>query len=1024
MSRPITKAQLDALENVVDRVFANIGIDVEFTRHFLDRVNDERNRKQITIRELGELFAKEYRRWGREIAKMPVDTQAVMKDLSSELNIPFVLNPDGKETDLVAKTVMRKKNFRTPNKTLPVESVIESDNDFRTIAQSAIDYLENLKAKHSNNYGMVSSIDNRISPLKGYLRRNDERMVMDLLKNDDYLGPWRDETKIFNESQHEADSHFEFQGRNRGTSTWKSDDGRTVQLSTWTDYKKTGRNSRLRDPSGTKWKLQIREGGQEVFYKVVGKAEDMESRPRKQRAVKAALKFLEKEYGIDAYEQLWIEGGLPKPDSWGEVKETHGAKRGTQVKGRDATPSKRKPTKGGETPHPMRGKLVGEEAVIKEASLSDVIPQLEKELNTAGGYDRRVFQLEMARRSRAPGPWGYGSAGGGIIIRWMTHGATTLANERGVDRQVVINEARKVMVKWLRENTKPLTARDKDSRETKTFYIRNGLAFDDNRHYVRVNTKRMLQNPDRFIIQDRIHPMRGKLVGEESDYKAIGSKSFEFELTLALSAIDDNDATKSRYQLFAAADQAIANDWSLTDLKDEYEKMMLKLGRKSPRIWSLLESAYHELMRSDPDEIYGYTENADFEMIKPVRNEETANEVSGGKLVGEGFGDNLISRKTFAEIMALKTDAELAKNYQEYVINGGKGKGLHPRKLTQVQQAINYEIARRKEHDAMNEESDDSFVKQFVKDKRREGWSVYASRINHGVQGAHRLEFEKDGNEFEVVGSGNHWELFHGPSLSGRGEKFDGLDTAFQTAAQMDEAMDQPPLDVPTMSVEEIADHHGVPVEQIEQQLEIGIEVEMEHTTDPEAAKEIALDHLKEMPDYYDELATIEPHHYTDESVRAAWQSYQMDEKIRDPREAMLDMALKFLDRKVHDDHDRQSLGGLAMDVAREVRLNQIGVNHRDLARLYRDWKGDSVVTEGWMEGNLYYLDEVIKADENFQDGKVKGKSRPGRAKRAGVDASKSVSALRKQAKNSSGEEQKMAHWAANMKAGRQKKKK
>jgi hypothetical protein len=281
-----------------------------------------------------------------------------------------------------------------------------------------------------------------------------------------------------------------------------------------------------------------------------------------------------------------------------------------------------------------------------------------------------------------------------------------------------------------------------------------------------------------------------------------------------------------------------------------------------------------------------------------------------------------------------------------------------------------------------------------------------------------------DGNEFEVVGSGNHWELFNGPSLSGRGEKFDGLDTAFQTAAQMDEAMDQPPLDVPTMSVEEIADHHGVPVEQIEQQLEIGIEVEMEHTTDPDAAMEIALDHLMEMPDYYDELATVEPHHYTPESVRAAWQSYQMDEKIRDPREAMLDMALKFLDRKVHDDHDRQSLGGLAMDVAREVQLNQIGVNHRDLARLYRDWKGDTVVTEGWMEDNLYYLDEVIKADENFQDGKVKGKSRPGRAKRAGVDASKSVSALRKQAKNSSGEEQKMAHWAANMKAGRQKKKK
>lgn len=60
---------------------------------------------------------------------------------------------------------------------------------------------------------------------------------------------------------------------------------------------------------------------------------------------------------------------------------------------------------------------------------------------------------------------------------------------------------------------------------------------------------------------------------------------------------------------------------------------------------------------------------------------------------------------------------------------------------------------------------------------------------------------------------------------------------------------------------------------------------------------------------------------------------------------------------------------------------------------------------------------------ENFKDGKVKGKSRPGRAKRAGVDCSKSISDLRKIAKNSSGEKQKMAHWCGNMKSGRKKSK-
>lgn len=58
---------------------------------------------------------------------------------------------------------------------------------------------------------------------------------------------------------------------------------------------------------------------------------------------------------------------------------------------------------------------------------------------------------------------------------------------------------------------------------------------------------------------------------------------------------------------------------------------------------------------------------------------------------------------------------------------------------------------------------------------------------------------------------------------------------------------------------------------------------------------------------------------------------------------------------------------------------------------------------------------------ENFADGKVKGKSRPGRVKRAGASCSGSVTDLRKRAKNSSGERAKMYHWCANMKSGRNK---
>jgi hypothetical protein len=66
-------------------------------------------------------------------------------------------------------------------------------------------------------------------------------------------------------------------------------------------------------------------------------------------------------------------------------------------------------------------------------------------------------------------------------------------------------------------------------------------------------------------------------------------------------------------------------------------------------------------------------------------------------------------------------------------------------------------------------------------------------------------------------------------------------------------------------------------------------------------------------------------------------------------------------------------------------------------------------------------LAEDTDVEENFADGKVKGKSRPGRVKRAGASCNGSVTELRKRAKNASGEKAKMYHWCANMKSGRNK---
>lgn len=65
-------------------------------------------------------------------------------------------------------------------------------------------------------------------------------------------------------------------------------------------------------------------------------------------------------------------------------------------------------------------------------------------------------------------------------------------------------------------------------------------------------------------------------------------------------------------------------------------------------------------------------------------------------------------------------------------------------------------------------------------------------------------------------------------------------------------------LDVRTPGPKAIAQKHNVPVNQILKQLAKGVKIELEHTTDKKIAKEIALDHLNEYPDYYDRLEHVE----------------------------------------------------------------------------------------------------------------------------------------------------------------------
>ena len=123
LDEKVNQSQIDQLEKFADRILAKYDIDVEFTRHFVDRLNDPRNNPEIKVVELQKFFKKIQKNKGKDIKSNP-DTQVVLKDLTTNLNLPVVINYKDGEFEVVNKTIMRKKDFKTPDKTIQYENAV------------------------------------------------------------------------------------------------------------------------------------------------------------------------------------------------------------------------------------------------------------------------------------------------------------------------------------------------------------------------------------------------------------------------------------------------------------------------------------------------------------------------------------------------------------------------------------------------------------------------------------------------------------------------------------------------------------------------------------------------------------------------------------------------------------------------------------------------------------------------------------------------------------------------------------
>src|SRR5210317_236063 len=145
------EVNFNALEKVLDEMFDDLDIDINFTKHFKERVLE----RGLTEEDVIELMSKIHGRYGDEIADMPKDSNRVFTHLTRLVDISSAMGPYGYDglRDLYLTTAYKRKDknepeFRT-NQTSPKLKVAESYKGKRTNDGAP----GTLKAKITKLYG-------------------------------------------------------------------------------------------------------------------------------------------------------------------------------------------------------------------------------------------------------------------------------------------------------------------------------------------------------------------------------------------------------------------------------------------------------------------------------------------------------------------------------------------------------------------------------------------------------------------------------------------------------------------------------------------------------------------------------------------------------------------------------------------------------------------------------------------------------------------------------------------------------
>jgi hypothetical protein len=124
----MAKADMDAVEKYADQQLAPSDIELgKETDHFFQRLNDPRNGKEISPAELTGFFKRLAKNKKKFLEFVKQYKEFVVKDRRTDINIPFIVTAN----KLIAKTVMRKADFKSATPVFTTEALTHNEKSIR-----------------------------------------------------------------------------------------------------------------------------------------------------------------------------------------------------------------------------------------------------------------------------------------------------------------------------------------------------------------------------------------------------------------------------------------------------------------------------------------------------------------------------------------------------------------------------------------------------------------------------------------------------------------------------------------------------------------------------------------------------------------------------------------------------------------------------------------------------------------------------------------------------------------------------